>query len=165
MTPVNAGLCSRLYLLNLFNHSETAVNRLNGQTCPPPSLSRNSTIFWDITRWSPLEVIQHVGGTYRLHLQGRISRARYQRENRWQTAHENGSDMFLRNGGWLSTEHSTLHNHRCENLKFCKFKHLMLLKNGLSLSICVYTWIILNDFCLLPAPFIYVIVQVRQLSL
>jgi hypothetical protein len=30
---------------------------------------------------------------------------------------EDGGDMFLRNIGRLSREDSTLHNHRCENLK------------------------------------------------
>jgi hypothetical protein len=44
-----------------------------------------STIFCDITPCSPLKVNRRFGGTYRLHLQGkRISRARNQRENRWQ---------------------------------------------------------------------------------
>jgi hypothetical protein len=44
-----------------------------------------STIFWDITPCSPLKVNRRFGGTYRLHLQGRkISRARNQRESRWQ---------------------------------------------------------------------------------
>jgi hypothetical protein len=44
-----------------------------------------STIFGDITPCSPLKVGLRFGGTYCLHLQGRrISRARYQRESRWQ---------------------------------------------------------------------------------
>jgi hypothetical protein len=44
-----------------------------------------STIFWDTTSCSPLNVNRSFGGSYRLHLQGRImSRARYQREIRWQ---------------------------------------------------------------------------------
>jgi hypothetical protein len=38
-----------------------------------------SSIFWDIT----LKVNRRFGGTYRLHLQGWIIRARYQRESRW----------------------------------------------------------------------------------
>jgi hypothetical protein len=42
-----------------------------------------STIFCDITPCSPLKVNRCFGGTYRLHLQGRISRAWYQRESRW----------------------------------------------------------------------------------
>jgi hypothetical protein len=44
-----------------------------------------STIFWDITPCSPLEVNRRFGGTYRFHLQGRrISGARNQPESRWQ---------------------------------------------------------------------------------
>jgi hypothetical protein len=39
-----------------------------------------STVFWDITPCSPLKATRHFGGTCRLRLQGRISRARYQRE-------------------------------------------------------------------------------------
>jgi hypothetical protein len=36
-----------------------------------------NSIFWDITTCTPLKVNRHFGETYRLHLQGRISRARY----------------------------------------------------------------------------------------
>jgi hypothetical protein len=44
-----------------------------------------STIFWDITPCSPLNVNRRFGGTYRLYLQGRrISQTRNQRESRWQ---------------------------------------------------------------------------------
>jgi hypothetical protein len=44
-----------------------------------------TTIFWDITPFSPLKVNRRFGGTNRLHLQGRrINRARNQRESRWQ---------------------------------------------------------------------------------
>jgi hypothetical protein len=44
-----------------------------------------STIFWDITPYSPLKLNWRFGGTYYLHLQGRrISRARNKRESRWQ---------------------------------------------------------------------------------
>jgi hypothetical protein len=43
-----------------------------------------TTIFWDITPYSPLKVNRRFGGIYRLHLQGRrISQARNQRESRW----------------------------------------------------------------------------------
>jgi hypothetical protein len=45
---------------------------------------KKSTVFWDITVCSPLKVNWSFRGTYRLHLQVRISRARYQRESRWQ---------------------------------------------------------------------------------
>jgi hypothetical protein len=40
----------------------------------------NITIFWDIMPCSPLKDNRHFGGTYRLHIQDRISRVRYQRE-------------------------------------------------------------------------------------
>jgi hypothetical protein len=44
-----------------------------------------STVFCDITPCSPLKFNQYFGGTYHLHLHGRrISRARNQRESRWQ---------------------------------------------------------------------------------
>jgi hypothetical protein len=44
-----------------------------------------STIFWNITQYNPLRVNLHFGETYHLHLQGRrISRAKNQRESRWQ---------------------------------------------------------------------------------
>jgi hypothetical protein len=46
---------------------------------------KKSTIFWDITPCSPLKFNRRFGGTHRLCLQGRrISRARNQRESRWQ---------------------------------------------------------------------------------
>jgi hypothetical protein len=44
-----------------------------------------SSVFWDITQCSRLKVNRRFGGTCRLHLQGwRISRARNQRESRWE---------------------------------------------------------------------------------
>jgi hypothetical protein len=43
-----------------------------------------STVFWDITPYSLLKVNLRFGGTYRIHLQGRINRPRYQHESRWQ---------------------------------------------------------------------------------
>jgi hypothetical protein len=39
--------------------------------------------FWDVTPCSPLKVKQRFEGTYSLHLQGRLSRARYQSRKRW----------------------------------------------------------------------------------
>jgi hypothetical protein len=38
------------------------------------------TIFWDITQCSALKVNRRFGGTYSMHLHGRISQAKYQRE-------------------------------------------------------------------------------------
>jgi hypothetical protein len=56
--------------------SEKLLNFYQIKTC---------TIIWDVTPCSPLNVNRRFGGTYRLHLQGRrISRARNQRESRWQ---------------------------------------------------------------------------------
>jgi hypothetical protein len=64
-----------------------------------------SSVFRDITPCTPLKVIRRFGGTCRLHLQGRrISQARNQRESR-----VSGSEMFLRNFGWLSTEYTALY--------------------------------------------------------
>jgi hypothetical protein len=57
-----------------------------------------STIFWHIKPCSQLKVNRRFGETYRLHLQGRINRAKYRRESRWQAD-------------------STLDNHYCDNLK------------------------------------------------
>jgi hypothetical protein len=51
----------------------------------PTAVVMKSTIFWDITPCSPLSFNRHFGEIYRLHLQGqKISRARNQRETRWQ---------------------------------------------------------------------------------
>jgi hypothetical protein len=44
---------------------------------------KKSSIFWNITPYSPLKVNRNFGGTYLLHLQGRRKcRARNQRESR-----------------------------------------------------------------------------------
>jgi hypothetical protein len=69
-----------------------------------------STVFWDITPYSPLKVNPHFGGTYRLHLQGpRISREETSVKGGKQShtgfllglffVPEDGGDMFLRNIG------------------------------------------------------------------
>jgi hypothetical protein len=76
-----------------------------------------SSIFWDITPCSPLKVNWRFGGTCRLHLQGRkISRARNQRESRWQADPEDGGDMFLRNVGWNSTDYTASYPRRWYSL-------------------------------------------------
>jgi hypothetical protein len=103
----------------------------------------------NITPCSPLKINRRFGGACRLHLQWQIiSRERNQRENRWQAGlglffgPEDGSDMFLRNFGWLSTdtpEDSTFHYHRCENLKSYTIKTLMNAK--LVLPVCI--WIVI----------------------
>jgi hypothetical protein len=82
-----------------------------------------SSIFWDITPCSPLKTNRRFRGTCRLHLQGRISRARNQRALLATCFHagflsglffnpEDGGDMFLRNVGWLSTEYMALYPRR-----------------------------------------------------
>jgi hypothetical protein len=48
----------------------------------PSKLFSKSTTFYDTTRCSPLKVNRSFGGTYRLHLHGRISGARYQHESK-----------------------------------------------------------------------------------
>jgi hypothetical protein len=47
----------------------------------PSKLYSKSTTFCDITPCSPLKVNRRFGGTYRVHLHGRISGARYQRKS------------------------------------------------------------------------------------
>jgi hypothetical protein len=42
-----------------------------------------STIFWDITPYSPLKVNRRFGETFRLHFKRPISGAKYQQESRW----------------------------------------------------------------------------------
>jgi hypothetical protein len=56
-----------------------------------------SSVFWNITPRSPLKVNGHFGATYRLHLQGRITRARYQGERWHSTCHLKTETMLLRN--------------------------------------------------------------------
>jgi hypothetical protein len=46
------------------------------------ALVMKGTIFWDITPCDPLKVNRRFGGAYHFHIQGEISRARYQRESR-----------------------------------------------------------------------------------
>jgi hypothetical protein len=75
-----------------------------------------STIFWYITLCSPLKVNRRFGGTYRLHHQGRIRRARYQSDQLANCVHrgilfglfypEDAGDMFLRNVGLLSADYT-----------------------------------------------------------
>jgi hypothetical protein len=96
-----------------------------------------STIFWDIASCSPLKVNRRFGRTYRLHLHGRICRARYQCDSRWQAefhllshwylarlirpwrrrCYSETSVDFQRTTRRYIPEDSTLHNHCCENLK------------------------------------------------
>jgi hypothetical protein len=92
-----------------------------------------SSIFWDITLRIPLRVNRRVGGTCRLHFQGRsVSQARYQREagskpvtslacsstlKMKATCSSETSVHFQRTTRRYIPEDRTLHNYRCENLK------------------------------------------------
>jgi hypothetical protein len=109
-------VCPQISFLNwLFNEG---VNfRLYSVDYRINEYKTKSTVFWDITLCSPLNVNRRFGGTYRLYLQGRrISHAR--------TQHEYEGDLLLRIVGWQRTtrrympKYSTLHNHRCENFKY-----------------------------------------------
>jgi hypothetical protein len=96
------------------------------------NLHFKSTAFWDITPYSLFNVNRRFGGIYRLQIQGRISRPRYQRENRWQSCSAYSTLMteaicsfetsveFQRTTWRYIPEDSTLHNHLCENPKFHK---------------------------------------------
>jgi hypothetical protein len=85
-----------------------------------------SYIFQDISPYSPLKVNRHFGRTCRLHLQGRMSRARYRRERqasillrpwRWRWYIPSKHQWTLTDYTAFIPVDSTLHNHRCENLK------------------------------------------------
>jgi hypothetical protein len=101
------------------------------------TLFMKSTIFLNITQCSPLKVNRRFGGKYLLHLQGRrISRARTSVKAVIATCFYAGSCLaysstlkmvaicssetsvdFQRSTRRYIPEDSTLHNHRCENLK------------------------------------------------
>jgi hypothetical protein len=84
-----------------------------------------SSIYWDITLCSPLKVSRRFRGTYRSLLQGRMSRARYEHESRWQA--ETSVD-FQRTTQRYIPEDRTPHNHRCEDLKFYRYDSLFSLE-------------------------------------
>jgi hypothetical protein len=83
-----------------------------------------STVFWDLTRCSPLSVNRRFGGTYRLHLHGRKNKL----SNKPAWKHVASSD-FQRTTRRYISEDGTLHNHRCENLKSYKFQFGKILSN------------------------------------
>jgi hypothetical protein len=74
-----------------------------------------SIIFWDIMRCSLLSFNRRFEGTYRLHLQGRISRFRKPASK--QVLLAKTSVETQRTIRRYIPEDDTLHNHRCENLK------------------------------------------------
>jgi hypothetical protein len=103
-------------------------------------LCKSSAIFWDVTPCSPLSINRRFGGTCRLYLQGqKISWARNQRESSsfYFFDLEDAGNMFLRNvcdtqrtTRRYIPEDSTLHNHRCENLKPCMYVRLLHSKSA-----------------------------------
>jgi hypothetical protein len=69
-----------------------------------------SSIFWDITPYSPLKANRSFGGTCQLHLQGgRINQARK-------------SVDFQQTTPRYIPEHRTLYNHRRENLRYYTYE-------------------------------------------
>jgi hypothetical protein len=78
--------------------------------------ARKSNIFRDITPWSPLKVNRHFGGTYRLHLHGRINRGKPPSF----TLVFYSAYSTLKMKAICSSEipeYSTIHKHHCESLK------------------------------------------------
>jgi hypothetical protein len=71
---------------------------------------QKSSVFWDITSCSGLQVNWRFRTTHRFHLQDRISESRNQYEagNKHSTA-EDGGNMFLWNVGWISLNYTALH--------------------------------------------------------
>jgi hypothetical protein len=85
-----------------------------------------SSVFWDITPCSQLEVNRRFGGTYRLHFQGwRISRALLSSACFVQV-YDDGAHLFLRNAGWLSMDYMALYPGR-----------QIFLSRKLSVTICI----------------------------
>jgi hypothetical protein len=81
-----------------------------------------SSIFCDITSYSPLKVNKRFGGIFHLHLQGRIiGQARSQHKSLFATYFhagfllglffdpEDGGEMFLRNVSLLSKDYTALY--------------------------------------------------------
>jgi hypothetical protein len=89
-----------------------------------------STIFWDITPFSPLSVNRRFGGTYRLHLQDRknkFTKKACSRVSCWTyfLDPEDGGDMFLRNVCWHSMDYMALYPRRWYSLyMLCYFTAL-----------------------------------------
>jgi hypothetical protein len=89
---------------------------------------RKSSIFWHITPCISLKFNRRFEGTYRLHLQGRISRTGYQHESKVANKTftlvflhclvfepEDGGDVFLRNFGSFSTDYTALYPQKMEH--------------------------------------------------
>jgi hypothetical protein len=78
------------------------------------AVDMKSCTFWATTPCSPLKINGSLGGIWRLHLHGGISKTRNQREAGTTYArvllgicidHEDGGDMFLRTVGWFSEDY------------------------------------------------------------
>jgi hypothetical protein len=86
-----------------------------------------STIFWDITPFSPLRVNRRSGRTYRLHLQGwKISRSRNQSESRWQAVLA------------ICSSETSVDSHRTTRRYIPADGNLQAMSSLLSLSILLY---------------------------
>jgi hypothetical protein len=92
-----------------------------------------SSVFWDITPYSPFKTNQRFGEICRLHLHSRsISHAGNEGENSWQAER-------------YTSEDRAHHNHRCKNLKSCMFiffimKSQMECKSILNLTVlCLFS--------------------------
>lgn len=70
--------------LVLLKRFQLFITRIHKTSSNQTTKFSKSTIFRDIRPCSLLKVNHCLGGTYRLHLQDRISQARYQRESGWQ---------------------------------------------------------------------------------
>jgi hypothetical protein len=68
-----------------------------------------STLFCDIMPCSPLSVNRRIGGTYRLHLQGRKNK--FSKKPAWKQVDTQRTTRHY------IPEDDTLHNQICENLK------------------------------------------------
>jgi hypothetical protein len=75
-----------------------------------------SIVFWDMTPCSPSSFSRRIGGTYHLHLQGQRNQfSKNQRASRWFLLNvdpKDGGGMFLRNGGWNSTDYTASYPRR-----------------------------------------------------
>jgi hypothetical protein len=89
--------------------------------------SSESTIFRGVTQCNPLNVNRRFGGTYRLHLQGKlclspdftlVSCSAYSSTLKMEAicTSETSVDIQQTTGRYIP-QGSTLHNHHCENLK------------------------------------------------
>jgi hypothetical protein len=72
-------------ILSLSSHLRLGLNYVRLEVLT--AVIMKSRIFWDTMPCSPLKASTRFAGAYHFHLQGRISRARNQRESGWQEPH------------------------------------------------------------------------------